>query len=454
MDLTPQILDAKTCKKQITTYAAFTIKKAVPRDAKDKPTWAKAEHVEERLSQGDISKEIKKLNEAKCKVVTVSEKKAALAHYQQGQISSLLDEQNNKEPIPDLEWTLAQIDRKEKSLKDGKKETTTMIVYLMRTTREGVDPIFVHSQLKRMEKDRMDSLTRPPPPPGPPGGGKPDSGIVKLPDGGPGGKGGKGGKAPSIIREPSRRPRRRHIDDSSTGSSGSESDSMSDSGTMSSNTSYTRSSGSKGHGRRRNSYNRGHNCSRSRYREHRRSYGIDRSPLSPRRHFGEVLDTGLPGLGIRAPHVPEVPRAAALDNAYHAGKMDADAERNGLAEQDRYQPAHSRPLIVERTVPVVIQEAREPRSLVPYSRRDRYYEPRYPEPPLSPRYDERRYFDERWVEEPVYRPRRDYARMERDAEDYIERPRRHSVFRDRQPFDPIALPRRYPAPPSDDSAGW
>jgi len=128
-------------------------------------------------------------------------------------------------------------------------------------------------------------------------------------------------------------------------------------------------------------------------------------------------------------------------------------------------------MILERTVPIVVSEPREPRSMVSYGGRE-YGNSRYPDLPLTPRYDER------WVDEREFRPRRDYAPREREAEDYMDRPfERRTIERDYatlereadeyidrpferttepriiyripNPFAPSLLPRRYPSSNDD-----
>lgn len=472
-------------------------------DPKEKATWARAEVVEERLAQGDILKQVKKLNDARGKIVTAAEKKAELAFFQSGQITKLLDQQATSEMDPNFVWSLAQIDTKQKDLKNGKRETTTMTVYLARAPVDGMNPIVL---LQNIERNRAAAL-RPPPQEergaggagagggggGGGGGGRGgailvggvrDGGAIKLPPNG--GDAGKPKPKPKpISRSSSRRAPKKYHGKSSSSSSGYDSDSYdsdtgSDSDASSENTIYSRSSKSKGRNHRRFSFNRTPQRNQSRRREHHKKYYIEDRPTSPRR-FNEVFDGGPPAMNGRVAYVPEAPRAApAVDPvaaAYQAGKIDADAERFGLTERERYPPPPPRPMIPERMAPIVINEPpRDPRAVVSYGVRDQY-DPRYPEPPLSPRYEdgwvegrdfrqERGFRQERdFRQEREFRPRNDYVRREREAEAYMEdepyyerrapEPRIVPVFRDTQAHPFQQLPRRYSRPPSENSSrGW
>jgi len=83
--------NASAClKKKLTTYHAYTIRKCPPRDPEKERggAWARTEIREERLAQEDIRAQIKKLND---KGPSVTDKKNERAHYQQGQITTLVD---------------------------------------------------------------------------------------------------------------------------------------------------------------------------------------------------------------------------------------------------------------------------------------------------------------------------------------------------------------------------
>jgi len=473
VDLSPKPKqDEKSCRKKLTSYLCFTIRKAAPSNPKDKPTWARSEVVEEKLQSAEIQSQIKRLNEARGKAVSVAEKKAALAPFQQGQINKLLDQLANNEHDSNFTHTLAQLDKREKDLKNGKRETTTMTVYFTRAPLEHLSAVELNRNIElnaqRMAEARKraddEARAHPPPGQGPQGPPVVDNGPAFFPVNQ--NKGDKGNKAkPRMVsRHSAKRAPKKYHDESSTESSDSDTDSCSDLSSNTTDTTWTSSSKSRsrGHGRRRHSYNR---RSRSHHREPQKLYIADR-PHSPPRRLAEVFDNGPAPIGPR-PYAPEVPRAVpsgvdAVAAAYQAGKIDADAERYGLTERERYTPA-PRPIVVDRA-PVVINEPyREPRAIVTYGPRERVYvEPRYPSPP-SPRYEqrfeERRYPEERWVEEREFRPRTDYTRRERDAEEYMDRvpfveraERRVPIFRNTNPF--ATLPRRYPSVPSSVDSGW
>jgi hypothetical protein len=124
-----RLLREITSKDRLTFYEAYTIRKIIPRDPKEKPTWAEVEVCKESLSQENITDEVKKLNESKRRLW---DKKAALMALQAGQVIKLLDKLMTGETDTNFEWTVAQIDRKEITNKRGKRETLGFIVYVTR----------------------------------------------------------------------------------------------------------------------------------------------------------------------------------------------------------------------------------------------------------------------------------------------------------------------------------
>jgi hypothetical protein len=165
VNITPQmVLDEHKSRRRLTSYAAYTIKKAVPVHPKDTPTWARAEVTEERLPQEEISKQIKKLNEARGGLA-VADKKMMLAPNQQGQICHVLDQLNRKESDLNFEWSLSQIDKEERVIlvkHTSKRETTTLTVYAMRAPRNGVNTTMLHHNIERQRMERLQQQTRPP----------------------------------------------------------------------------------------------------------------------------------------------------------------------------------------------------------------------------------------------------------------------------------------------------
>jgi hypothetical protein len=453
-DITPpKMMDESACLKMLTTYAAYTIRKCPPRDLKKegRGTWARAEIIEERWPQDDIIKQIKKLGESRR---SVADKKKALAHNMQGQITTLVDNLASTEGDRAFEWSLVQLDTVQKpvSLRGGKRgglyETVTMTAFAKRSPRKDLNPVILFENIEKMKQERM----RPPPPPqGQPEGGLPQ-GVTQIFEVGGGKEGGgkmQGGKE----RSKSREKKYHEHDDSSTDSSSSDTDSSSShTGSDSLRTSISSKSRSdhRRHSRDKKAYR-----SHSRHREPRRAYYLDPPrALSPELHHNADAYGGAP-----RPYVPDVPRVipAALPPfdpvaaAYHAGKVDAEAERFAAADR-----AITRP--VERVIERVI----EPRPVISYGR----MEPRY-----EPRYIEDRIVDDLRREEDIFR------RRERDAEEYIEGrldglvdgrrtsefDRRHTdafydrrgsnpvIWTNRHPFAPIQLPRRYA---SSSTSGW
>merc|ERR1711939_835795 len=384
-DITPpMILNEAACLKKLTTYAAYTIRKVAPRDAKERPTWARAEVIEEKFPQEEVSKQIKKLNESKR---TVTDKKTALAPFQQGQITSLLDDLGSKEMDPNFQWSLVQISTREKPVssrttsKKSLYETVTMTVFVKRAPGRDVNPIQLFQTLERIKADRL----RGPPPPG----------FVQLNNGGPP-HGGNHSK-PLIMKQPQkgakhRTPKKYHgRSSSSSGSSDSgsyDSDSMSESATDSASLGTSISAESKRH--RRNSKGaKGATRRHSFHRESRSKYYLEaRSPSPPRHHRASDAFGGIPPQ--HRPYAPDVPRAVPgvdpITSAYQAGKEDAMAERFGA---DRFAQQAQQ---IAQPVVQVVERIIEPRPVVSYGRM---------EPPFAerPRLIEPRYIDDRYVDD-------------------------------------------------------
>lgn len=452
-DITPKLfMDAEACVKQLTSYTAITVRKCPSANPKKDPrgTWARSEIIEERWSQEDLKKQIKKLGERRRK--SVADKKTALAPNQQGQIDALADSLVNTERDTAFEWTLVQLDSVTRpiNLKGGKKlkETVTMTAYFKRAPKKDSDPVLMYRNIEaqKMNRARPAQPQQQPPHPGPhngpppgPGGGGGDGGggggiqIVKM--------SGKPPKGPG--RSKSRGGDKYHEHgDSSTSDSYSDEDSLLSYGSDSLDTSI--SSRSRGHHGR-------HSHSKEAFRSHSKHRG------SPRRYFleqgrphsPEVVHYDAYGVADR-PFVPDVPRMIpvvsppppppqhdAVAAAYQAGKLDAEAERYGSA--------------VTRPIERVIERVIEPRPVISYGRMDRYAEPHF--------------VDERYVGEAL-REEEYIRRRAREAEDYIDgrldgvgvgvgvvEGRRLGEYYDhryehRRPSDPVEWNRRSPFGPA------
>jgi len=445
-------LDEDACKKRLTSYEAHTIRKIVPRDLKEKQTWAKSEITKEPLSQEDIAKAVKRLNESKR---SVQDKKAALMPFQQGQVNRLLDELMTSDPDTNFEWSLAQIDRKEITNKKGQRETTTITVYVKRAPLKDLNPIGLFNAIERNKQQRLEQMNRPPPRPEPPqgGGNAPAPGIINM------------GKVKDNHKFGSKlpRPKKKYHGDDSSVSSGSSSDS--DSGSEYSSEGNTTISTNSGRHSRKYSHK---GRSQSRRREHRKKYYVDDRVLSPdplrRREpmpYGAAQPRYVPEVPLRA--IPTVPAFDPVAAAYQAGKIDADAERFGLDHYPRAASIAEPRAIITYGRPVE-RERYEPRYSEPRYSEPRYSEPRYSEPRYSePRYSEPRYSEPRYVEEVRYvddlreedilrreeQIRREERRRREAAEDYMERRGSDSPIRGEprfvypNPFTPASLPRRY-----------
>ncbi|CZR57094.1 uncharacterized protein PAC_06983 [Phialocephala subalpina] len=448
-DITPQkLLTEADCLQKLTEYKAFSIRKVPALSPKEKPSWARAEVTE------DIKKQVKKLGE---KGKSIAEKRAALAQFQQGQVTALLDDLASKEFDRNFEWSLVQMDRIEKevsSSRPGKKvfETAVMILYVKRAPLPGLNAVML---FQNIEKRRMESL-RPPPPPEqqrpPPPPPHPEQRPPSAHGMRPGGEGPmfvtmeKGGhpKSPKSPR-PRHRDRRYH-DESDSGSSDSY-DTASESGSEASSSLDTSisSRSDERHRRRRNS--RTATRSHSRHRPKPKyllddrivspepgraseAYGVPHHPHNPHNPHHQQPP--------QRPYVPDVPRMVpamdAVASAYQAGKEDAMAERFGERIQS---PVSPQPVIIERIIerppiervierPPIERIVESPRAVVSYSRL-----------PERPRFAEPRYVEERYVDDRDIRSQEDeflirrremedeaflrQERQRREAEEYIDR---------------------------------
>jgi hypothetical protein len=453
------------------------MRKAAPLDSKtQKSTWAQANITDEAWSQDEIIKQVKKLNEKK---ITVAEKKQQLAPNQQAQVNNILDEQINLDRgDSNFEWSLAQIDQKIKTLRNGLRETTTLTVYMKRAPIRDANAMHLFDIQQRVkvdrenrERERVAQMGRPPAPPmgqdKQENGDKPekkdkggDAQFIKLPPKGCAPKGrGRTDKFDKFDKDPKKK--RNVRDEGSSRSSQSSSDYGSDSGdgytTSSSKTSWT---GSSGRRQKKNGRRRFH----GRNREYPRF--LDR-PSSPDPRFRETFGGGSPpfggfsgipqfGGGPRPNFIPpEVPHVSAIDpvtaayqQGINQGKINADAERFELERELERIP---------RIRPVV-----DPRAIITYGV-DRY--DRRPSGPRLVPVDDVRFVDEDVLRREPRSPRSpgprivesrfvddDFGRRrEVEIEDYIGRRRARSprvIYRDTNPFRRRS-PRRYS--PSVDS---
>lgn len=417
-DITPRKnLTADDCRKKLTSYTCFSIRKLV---TTDQGTWAKAEFIHEVLAPEEIAKQLKRLNE---KGPSVAEKKAKLFPFQHGQVTRVLDNQINSDRDPNFEWSLAQLDREERRLKDPKKkETTSIIVYLKRTPAKGVDPIALQQAIERIHRPANEALAHGQPPaqerPSPP------PAHLHPP--------------PAAQRIPNRRSRSRHSDSSSDVSHDSD-----DSRTTRSTDTQDSSISSGSHYRRRpNRHARSH----SRHRIYRQHYLGDRAGRypSPERVLVQVERQYIP--------VPEPPGQApvqALDAvaaAYQAGRVDADADRIGL--RDRYSPS-------PRAERAIVHQAAH--------FADPHEDDWLPPQPLYGRPLPRDYTTQEELIRRRVRDREDHQRRYVEADDHGRRPRltRYGSF---EPFDespqfPAHFSRGFPFrarryPPSSDTYSY
>lgn len=466
-DITPQkLLTEADCLQKLTEYKAFSVRKVPALSPKEKPSWARAEVTEDRLDQADIKKQIKKLGE---KGKSIAEKRAALAQFQQGQVTALLDDLASKEFDRNFEWSLVQMNRIEKevsSSKPGRRayETAVMILYVKRAPLPGLNAVML---FQNIEKRRMESL-RPPPPPEqqrpPPPPPQPQQRPPSAQGGRPGGEGpvfvtmNKGGR-PNTPKSPGPKHReKRYQDESDSGSSDSY-DTESESGSEASSSMDTSISSKSDERNRRRRNSRTATRSHSRHRPKPKyllgdrivspepgraseAYGVPHNPhphphpQQQQQHHQQHQQQQQQQQ--QRPYVPDVPRMVptmdAVASAYQAGKEDAMAERYGERIQS---PVSPQPMIIERIIerppiervierPPIERIVESPRALVSYSRL-----------PERPRFAEARYIEERYIDDRDIRSQEDdfiirrremedeallrQERQRREAEDYIDR---------------------------------
>jgi hypothetical protein len=450
-NITPKrVMDESDALKLLTTYKVFTIRKVAPGNPREKATWAVAEISEEHLSQSEIVKTIKRLNESK---KTVSDKKTALMPHQTGQVNKLMDDLITNERDPEnFEVALVQLDSFQKDLpvrdrEKKKKETVTITVYTKRAPLPDKNPVVLFHQIERMKSDHekmqrehekmqrehermMQEAMRPPPQqqhppppppppqnfPGPNGGGQAGPRPGPHPgQQGPINLGKMGGNArPKVVRGKHGNSRRnRHQgSDSSSGSSYDDSDFSDDSQYDSSGTSVNTAS-DRSRKMRRHSITRKRSRSFIRHRPEVKTFYLEGpSPLPGQDFRGERRYSEYSAMPQR-PYVPEVPRLVPtidpISSAYQAGKEDAMNERFGSPERRPSQP----PVIIERIIERPVERPVERiRPVISYGP----LEPRRLEPH---RLEPRRFLEGREDIIDDYSVEGEYIARRQDAEDYI-----------------------------------
>ncbi|KAF7924109.1 uncharacterized protein EAE97_010721 [Botrytis byssoidea] len=150
-------LDDAAYRKLLTTHTVFSIRKVVP-TGKEKSTWAKAIVTEEALSQEDIVAQLKKLKDSS---QTITDKKGALYPNQQSQVNKLLDRLKNEESDQHFDWSLVQLDRRERS-SNKVRETVLITVIVKRSPRDEVNATALFTIIDRQKQEKLAHLTRPP----------------------------------------------------------------------------------------------------------------------------------------------------------------------------------------------------------------------------------------------------------------------------------------------------
>ncbi|KAF7909468.1 uncharacterized protein EAF01_003186 [Botrytis porri] len=397
-------LDDAAYRKLLTTHTVFSIRKVVP-TGKEKSTWAKAVVTEEALSQEDIVAQLKKL---KSSPQTITDKKGALFPNQQGQVNKLLDRLKTEESDQHFDWSLVQLDRRERS-SNKVRETVLITVIVKRSPRDEVDATALFTIIDRQKQEKLAHLTRPPmqhqhqsqtqpqsqpqPQPQPQGQGQNQCQPQFRPQNAPpnpnsqpqapigiphtsGQKGGDRGRSRSRSRQ---RPTRYQSDSNSESESDSDTFSTGAS-TISSSLVTSISSHSDGRSKKYSSRSRrGRSQSKRRPREHHKKYYAHRSE-SPEPIFQEFRRGSHP----ESPYVGEAVPLSAPNAIVQAFQQGREEER--AAAQYYLSQSHQ---------PIIIDEPS--RAVVPAGRRELEYDT------IAPRYPARQHAELPMIEAPRYR---------------------------------------------------
>lgn len=150
VDNTPRkVLTEEECRTNMTTYEAWTIRKADPPGHAGQ-TWARTQQTKEAFSQSDIIKHIKEL---RAKGPNVVRKQEQLFANQKTTITQLLDglKTNERDPTQ-FELTLADLERNIAPVKHRgtgakkEKETTSIVLFVKRAPRSDCTALSIHHQ--------------------------------------------------------------------------------------------------------------------------------------------------------------------------------------------------------------------------------------------------------------------------------------------------------------------
>jgi hypothetical protein len=146
-------------RKLLTKYKVYSLRKKHLPGFKwsEKGTWARVECIEQLLPQDEILKSLEKL---RAEPRSMIDKKASLFPNQQAHVTHLLEELNEAEQDKNFEWALEQIERKERLVKSGLRDTAAFTLYVRRAPKENVD---CGTLMRAINETR----TPPPPPPSP-----------------------------------------------------------------------------------------------------------------------------------------------------------------------------------------------------------------------------------------------------------------------------------------------
>jgi hypothetical protein len=144
-------------RQLLTKYKVYSLRKKQQSGFKfaNKATWARGECIEQPVPQEEIQKSLEKL---RAEPRSMLDKKASLFPNQQAHVTKLLGELNETEQDKNFEWTLEQIERKERLVKTGLRDTSAFTLYVKRAPKDSVD---CRTLLHALDE------ARPPPPPPP-----------------------------------------------------------------------------------------------------------------------------------------------------------------------------------------------------------------------------------------------------------------------------------------------
>ncbi|KAF4625812.1 hypothetical protein G7Y89_g12351 [Cudoniella acicularis] len=148
LDLSLPESEKQLWKKDLTSYAMYLLRRAIPDNPNRRSSWKRVEVARNEIPRDKILGIIKELDKWSFETAIQKKKRLALKSPPiHGHICNLLDDLATREANPNFEVKLAQLSRKRRFIMREIKETTTVIVYVTRSPRDGVDPVVLYQTL-------------------------------------------------------------------------------------------------------------------------------------------------------------------------------------------------------------------------------------------------------------------------------------------------------------------